>query len=82
MSTTRFLLVALVCAAATLLVVVDARRPRPSEDPSHPFYGHGIHANFLNDAVLAVVDVARLVAHGPKRVIAAQRRALAQNELY
>lgn len=49
---------------------------RPSQDPAHPFHEHGVHADFFNDLAIAAMDVGRLVAHGPKRVVANHRRFL------
>lgn len=57
-----------------VLVVVNARELRPHEDKNHPFYEHGIHADFFNDIVVAGADIARLVAHGPKRVMKAHEQ--------
>lgn len=57
-----------------LFVIAEGRELRPSEDPSHPFHEHGVHADFLNDLVVAAVDVARLAAHGPKRVVKAHQQ--------
>jgi hypothetical protein len=49
---------------------------RPSQDPTHPFYEHGVHADFFNDLAVAAADIGRLAAHGPKRVVANHRRFL------
>jgi hypothetical protein len=49
---------------------------RPHEDKTHPFYQHGVHADLFNDLAVATVDIARLAAHGPKRVVKAHRQFL------
>jgi hypothetical protein len=59
-----------------VLFTVEARDLRPHEDPSHPFHEHGVHADLLNDLVVATVDIARLAAHGPKRVIKSHQQLL------
>jgi hypothetical protein len=59
-----------------VLFIIEARELRPSEDPKHPFHEHGVHADLLNDLVVATADIARLAAHGPKRVIKAHQQFL------